>query len=207
MKLKQACEVFGMRALVLSACGLVGLSLGRAEGAILWDESSQGDLSNSQAAPTPFAFAPGVNSIIGTVGPGDSQDWITFSIPAGLQLSAVTPATYVSADSTAFNGIQGGSTFVGSPGVESSYLGYTHIGPGVVGANILPSMGAASGAQGFTPPLPAGDYTYLIQQLGAVTTYRLDFTAVPEPRAQALAAGLLAGGFFLWNRRARRSRG
>jgi hypothetical protein len=46
----------------------------------------------------------------------------------------------------------------------------------------------APGASGFTPPLAAGTYTFLIQQLGASTTYEFDFnaTATPEPASLCL---------------------
>jgi hypothetical protein len=42
----------------------------------------------------------------------------------------------------------------------------------------------AAGSQGFIPPLPSGNYTFLIQQTGsAQTSYEFDYvaTAVPEP--------------------------
>jgi hypothetical protein len=48
----------------------------------------------------------------------------------------------------------------------------------------------AAGASGFSDPLQAGTYTFLIQQLGATTNYQFDFdvTSVPEPATLGLAA-------------------
>src|SRR6185369_13107076 len=74
----------------------------------------------------------------------------------------------------------------------ASYLGYSHVGTEVtvgspppinlVGADLLPILGdrtLAVGAQGFTPPLPSGDYTFLIQQMGTGTAYQFDFVISP----------------------------
>src|SRR5262249_55119103 len=120
----------------------------RLQAAVLWNEGGNGDLSSNQAAPTPLAAAPGPNSVIGDVGDTDTQDWFVLTIPAGLQLSSVVLKSYESSDTQGFTGLQAGSSFVGSPFVASSYLGYAHFGtladngtdlpPNVVGINILP---------------------------------------------------------------------
>jgi hypothetical protein len=48
---------------------------------------------------------------------------------------------------------------------------------------------APTGGQGFSAPLGAGTYTYVIQQTGQnVNLYALDFEVVPEPTTLALAA-------------------
>ena len=86
----------------------------------------------------------------------------------------------------------------------SSYLGYAHYGTGatnpagapatnLVGDDLLAleaNSTVAAGASGFSDPLQAGTYTFLIQQLGATTNYQFDFdvTSVPEPAALGLAA-------------------
>src|SRR5688572_22758499 len=153
-----------------------GILIPSAKAEIFWDESTDGDLSNDQSAPSTFTLASGVNSVIGTVGgPSGSQDWLGLTVPAGLQLSSLTLSTYVSNDEVAFIGVQSGTAFVGSPSSAQSYLGYSHFGDGNVGVNILPVMGTAPGAQGFTPPLDSGSYVFLIQQLGSTTSYRFDY--------------------------------
>lgn len=169
----------------------------RAVPSVLWDESVNGNLSNNQSTPTPLTAALGTNSVIGTVGGADgTQDWLTLHVPAGMRLDSLVLAAYSSTDAQGFTGVQAGTSFVGSPFTAGSYLGYAHFGTGatngtlpptnLVGADLLPIMGSSStapGAQGFTPPLAAGDYTFLIQQLGAITTYQFDYdtSAVPTP--------------------------
>ena len=167
---------------------------------VLYDESVSGDLSNNQAAPTALVLGLGTNSIKGTVnGSTDSQDWITLHLPTGLSLNSLVLASYVSTDSQGFIGVQSGTSFVGSASSASSYLGYTHYGTGatngtlpptnLVGTNILPLMGdtsLAAGAQGFTPPLSSGDYTFVIQQLGSSTAYQFDFDTVSNVSLQSI---------------------
>ncbi|HEY1923350.1 MAG TPA: PEP-CTERM sorting domain-containing protein, partial [Tepidisphaeraceae bacterium] len=159
-----------------------------------------------------------VNSVIGTVGATDKQDWIALTIPAGFQLSSDVLESYSSTDAQGFSGVQAGSSFVGSVNNPASYLGYTHFGTGaangslpatnLVGVDLLPLMGdnvnISAGSTGFTPPLPSGTYTFLIQQLGATTSYQFDYgvTSVPEPTT----IGLIAGGALLaLRRRSRRA--
>jgi hypothetical protein len=184
-------------------------------GSVLWNQSVNGSLSTSQSAPTPLTASLGINSVIGTVGQtagvGNKENWLALTIPAGLELSSDVLESYVSTDAQGFTGFQDGSSFVGNPETTpSAYVGYTHFGTGatnganpptnLIGVDLLPLMANpadAVGAQGFTPPLPAGTYTFFIQQLGATTNYQFDYgvSAVPEPTSIGLigigAAGLL----------------
>lgn len=130
-----------------------------------------------------------------------------------MQLSTDVLAAYTSNDAQGFTGFQAGSSFVGNAETTpSAYLGYAHYGTGatnggvptnVVGDDLLALMAnptVAAGAQGFTDPLSAGTYTFLIQQLGAATSYQFDFgvTAVLEP---AVMNTLVAGLALLGRRR------
>jgi len=194
-----------MRRLHLLLC-VVALCASWSRATVIWNESINGDLSNNQAAPTPLTLASGTNSVVGTTAAGD-QDWLALTIPAGFQLSSDVLESYASTDSQGFTGVQAGSSFVGNPETTpSAYLGYAHFGTAasngalgttdLVGVNLLPIMGNtadASGSQGFTPPLGAGTYTFLIQQTGATTAYQFDFgvTSVPEPGSLCLV-GLAA---------------
>ena len=177
------------------AIGLAtALAVGHVEASIIWDEGVSGDLSGNQLVPSAFTLSLGTNSIIGTLrtsSSGDNQDWVALTIPGGLQLGAVVLASYSSADTTSFTGVGAGTNFPGSVGDPASYLGYTHFGtgPGNVGQDVLPSMGTAAGAQGFTPPLGSGTYTFLIQQTGtSPTAYQFDYVVIPEPSTLALVA-------------------
>lgn len=183
----------------------VGLSLLASSGfaATLWNESASGDLSDLQASPTALALSIGVNSIIGTVGGTNTKDFVALTVPAGDKLTSITLAAYSSTDAQGFTGVQAGSSFVGSTVSADSYLGYAHFGTGatngnlpptnLIGTDILPLMGnttLAQGAGGFTPPLGAGTYTFLIQQLGANTSYQFDYNVAqaPEPTTVSLWA-------------------
>ena len=182
-----------------------------------YNESINGDLSNNQAAPTPLTLSNGVNPVIGTTAAGD-QDWLPLTIPAGFVLSSDVLASYASTDSQGFTGVQAGSSFVGNPETTpSAYLGYAHYGTAasngaagtlnLVGDNLLPIMGNtadASGSQGFTPPLGAGTYTFLIQQTGATTNYEFDFGVSPVPEPGSLCLIGLAGAMTMRRRRAGR---
>ena len=180
--------------------------------AIIFDEVVSGDLSNNKAAPTALTLTPGLNSVIGTVNgfpPGtDPQDWVSFTIPTGFVMTSYVNARYVSADDQGFTGFQSGSSFSGDEFAAGSYAGYAHFGTeannpdgnpvssSTVGVNLLPLMADPSfapGATGFTPPLAAGTYTFLIQQGNPVTTgYQFDMTvrSVPEPGSSLCLFGM-----------------
>jgi hypothetical protein len=199
---------------VLASLLLLGATSSRA--AVIWNESG-GDLSGNRLAPSAFVLATGGNNLIGSVVGGD-LDYVTLTVPASMQLTGITLVSYASADARAFIGVQQGPTFTESPAAPNvaNILGYTHFGPGgaPAGTNILDDMATGAGAQGFVPPLPAGQYTFWIQQLGALTSYNFDFVVVPEPSTWLLA-GLGAMGALIFlrspqhpapRRRAKRSR-
>ena len=174
--------------------------------ATVYNEAVSGDLTDDKAAPTALTLTPGFNSVIGTVagfpefGGTDPQDWVSFTIPTGFVMTSYVNARFVSSDPQGFTGFQVGSSFPGDEFAAGSYAGYAHFGTGAtnpdgtpplstVGVNLLPLMANSSfapGTAGFTPPLGAGTYTFLIQQGDPSTTgYRFNMTVrpvqVPEP--------------------------
>jgi hypothetical protein len=183
--------------LALAACSQA------ARAADIWNESLHGDLSGNRLAPTTLGgLALGDNTLIGVVQGGD-LDYFTFSVPAGQTLSAIVLLQYTSADQRAFVGVQHGSVFTepAAGANVANLLGWTHIGPGGApqGTDILDNLGAGPGAQGFAGALPAGDYVFWVQQLGAETLYRLDFQTVPAPGS----VGLLLAAATMTRRRRR----
>ena len=182
--------------------------------AIIYNEAGSGDLSNDPAAPTPLTLTPGSNSVIGTVagfpefGGTDPQDWVSITIPTGFVMTSYVNAVYNSPDPQGFTGFQFGSSFSGDPFAALSYAGYAHFGTAAnnpdnnptssstVGVNLLPLMADpafAPGTTGFTPPLGAGTYTFLIQQGDPNTTgYQFDMNlrAVPEPGSSLCLLGM-----------------
>ena len=195
----------------VAVCALLAAAPAKA---IIFDEAVSGDLSNNQAAPTALTLTPGLNSVIGTVkgfDNGDGQDWVSFTIPTGFVMTSYINSKYVSTDDQGFTGFQFGSSFPGGAGsefLEGSYAGYAHFGfaatnpdgtppSTTVGVDLLPLMANpifAPGTTGFTPPLAAGTYTFLIQQGNPVlTSYQFDMNvrSVPEPGS---SLGLLGMG-------------
>jgi len=184
--------------------------------ATIVDEAVSGDLSNNQAAPTALTLTPGLNSVSGTVagfpqfGGTDPQDWVSFTIPTGFVMTSYVNSKYGSTDDQGFTGFQSGSSFSGDEFVAGSYAGYAHFGTAAqnpdgnptssstVGVNLLPLMADPSfapGTTGFTPPLGAGTYTFLIQQGDPSTTgYRFNMNlravSVPEPGSSLCLLGM-----------------
>jgi PEP-CTERM motif len=180
--------------------------------ATIYDEAVSGDLSNDKGAPTALTLTPGSNSVIGTVngfppGGSDPQDWVSFTIPTGFVMTSYVNSKYGSTDDQGFTGFQLGSAFSGDEFTAGSYAGYAHFGTGAtnplppsstVGVNLLPLMANPSfsvGATGFTRPLAAGTYTFLIQQGDPSTTsYQFDMNvrsvSVPEPGSSLCLLGM-----------------
>ena len=198
--------------LFAAVCALLGVAPVKA---IVYDEAGPGgDLSNDKAAPTALTLTPGLNSVIGTVNgfpPGtDPQDWVSFTIPTGFVMTSYVNSGYVSSDPQGFTGFQFGPSFMGDEFTAGNYAGYAHFGTAAqnpdgnptssstVGVNLLPLMADPSfapGTTGFTPPLGAGTYTFLIQQGDPSTTgYRFNMNVrsvqVPEPGSSLCLLGM-----------------
>jgi hypothetical protein len=190
------------------------LAAAPAKAGTIYKESVSGDLSDNKAAPTALVLKAGLNSISGTVagfpefGGTDPQDWVSITIPTGFVMTSYVNAKFVSGDGQGFTGFQSGSSFSGDEFVEGSYAGYAHFGTAAnnpdsnpvtsstVGLNLLPLMANPSfapGATGFTPPLGAGTYTFLIQQGDPVTTryqFNIALRSVPEAGSSLCLLGM-----------------
>lgn len=172
---------------------------------VIWNESVQGDLSNNRFEPTMLMVAPGSNQFFGLMnaaGPNGEvdRDYFTLTIPEGHQLSSITLDIYFSQDFAAFLGIQPGPVFPNDPDTvqPNDLLGWTLISTMEEGQNVLPIMG--SNGTGFTPPLPAGTYSFWAQQTGDRTEYALTFGVEPIPAPGALTL-ITAGSWLLLRRR------
>jgi hypothetical protein len=184
-----------------------------ATAATVWDEGFDGDLSTNAAAPTAVGFAPGSNIVTGTVTssgtPADTRDYLTFDVPAGyglfeLRLLQWDDVPGGGPGNTGFNAINAGSTsFVPGGGTIGSFLGSNHVDAFYVGLDMLADISApATGGTGFTVPLGAGTYSYVVQQTGTqIDAYSLNFRILPIPEPTTLALGCL--GIFALGRRRR----
>ncbi len=135
---------------------------------LLFDEANDGDIVDDRNNPQPLQFVVGENRVNGsTVSP--DLDYLTVNVPAGSELTAIELADFTSTDDQSFIAIQAGSVFTepNNGADPSNLLGYVHFGADMVGDDILTAMSVGEGAQGFTPPLEAGDYSFWIQETGA----------------------------------------
>jgi hypothetical protein len=190
-----------MRRIGLLAIVVLSAAAG-ARAQVIYNEFVQGDISDNRFAPTALVLSEGSNILLGFMagaqGPTVDLDYFSITIPAGLQLDQIILTEYFSQDPVAFLAIQPGPIFPNDPlTVEpGDLMGWTHLEVGQVGLDVLAIMGTQG--QGFTPPLPAGVYTFWAQQLGEPTDYTLDFVVTPAPGSAALLA---AGGVFVLRRR------
>jgi hypothetical protein len=147
-----------------------------------YDEKKSGDLSDDGFTPNVVKLKPGNNVIAGKYGAKNGvvdRDYFTIKIPAGQQLSAIIlePETKVGIN-VSFIGVQSGSQFTEPPvGADpGNLLGWTHYGTDDEGTDILPAIGQGGGAQGFTPPLGAGNYSFWVQETATCKCqYRFTF--------------------------------
>lgn len=169
--------------------------------AIVYDELMSGSLSSSGLSPTVISLSAGFNRILGTNRSGASavRDYVTFTVPVGLQLRAITLLD-TNIGLIGFLGIQAGNqlTLPPSTSTAAGLLGWWHYTPADKNKDLLPLMAVpANGSSGFTPPLSAGSYTLWIQDSSpGVFNYGFDLSlqAIPEP---ATWTSTLAGGILV----------
>jgi len=189
-------------------CGLSAALISTVASAASFSEPP--DLSNDPLDPTVIALDPGSNWISGAMGYSGNvldRDFFRIDVPQGYQLSAlvVGAATQVGGGGS-FLGVQAGRRLTVDPdrvSNASALLGWHLYGSADRGRDILPELGGGAGAIGFSGPLPAGSYTFWVQELSPPYPgdpyppfpFAFDFqiSPVPEPGTWLFAAfGLLA---------------
>ncbi len=142
-----------------------------------YSESTDGDLSNSRIDPTPFPLSVGANMLTATSGVEGDLEFVRADVPVNTRLASLVLQSYTSTSAAAFIGMRIG-TSIPEDATAGDLSGYTLFGTqlGNIGQDILPQMGTAFGATGFTPPLPAGSYFFWLHQPSSVaTTYQFNF--------------------------------
>ena len=187
-----------LRALAIAA---VALAPTPAKADSIYIESVNGDLSNDGLNPTLLVAGLGLNSITGTSvtpGPGATGrdfDYFTMTIPVGLELDSVVLSNYSGATLTFF-GMMAGTPFTilptdPFPSIPPRLLGWAHMTPDLIGSDLFPTMAGQTilaPVIGFTAPLPAGNYSFWIQEANADTAnYSLAFNVSPVPELSTLA--------------------
>ena len=188
----------GSARIALALLGCACTLTPQAFAAVSYDEGVSGDLSNSGLSPTVVSVGEGQNQVFGTTGRASGvvdRDYLSFTIPAGLQLTSLVVLPGTTAANLSFLGMESGSqvTLPSNAASAAGLLGWTHYSPS--SGNVLPDMGIpAAGSTGFTPPLPAGTYSFWVQELSTGTyNYGFDFglEAVPNQRVPDAGPGLL----------------
>ncbi len=177
-----------------------------ANAGVLWNETVQGDLSNDWLAPTIgtlVASEDGENILSGTSGDdgtGVDRDYITVTIPAGAELTAIILQDYFSPDFNMFMGVVAGTTVVNpDDATDQSVLGYTLFGPSDLGNDLMEELAVPRyPGGGFIAPVGPGTYTFWIQQTGEPTIYQMNFVVVPGPGTVGVA------GFMMFSMARRR---
>ncbi len=145
------------------------------------------DLSDDRLNPTVVSFSENLDTVSNCVqGNPSDVDYFTFNVPVNSELSELKLKNYEfeGTNNQSFIGIQAGTTFTEpASGTDvGNLLGGLVFGAGNLGTDILPAMGTLNGSQGFTTPLPAGDYTLWLNQTGpsACATFQFVFTTNNE---------------------------
>lgn len=160
--------------------------------AAIYDESVDGDLASVAGGPTMFDVGVGTNSVFGTIGDTDFEDFVGFTIGAGEQLTAITLTSFVTANGNTSTGFrlytdQGGGWFQASSG---------SMVPGDVGTNFLDVWNLSD--VGGSAPLGPGNYGVVLAEFTAGQTYSFDIVVTPAPGSLAI---LGLGGLAVTRRR------
>ena len=200
-------------AVAVLTCGVAACS----SAATITDESVVGDFSNSGAANTitKVNFTAGSNQILGATGRNSAgavdRDYLTFTVPTGLGLTAITPLPGTQSAGPlglSFIGLEAGNQLTLAPtaATAAGLLGWAHYSTSDIGVNILNTMATPNtGSSGFSVPLGPGDYAVWIQELSSGSLhYGFDFALgqVPEPGTWLLlVSGITLFGAALRSRR------
>ncbi|MFG0313094.1 MAG: PEP-CTERM sorting domain-containing protein [Phycisphaerales bacterium] len=146
----------------------------------IYDESIDGDLASVDAGPTIFNLSVGTNTVIGTVGDTDFEDFVGFNIAAGQELTAITLTSFVTAGGNTSTGFrlytdQGGGWFQASSG---------SMVPGDVGTNFLNVWDLSD--VGGSAPLGPGNYGVVLAEFTAGQSYSFDIVVTPTPGSLAI---------------------
>ncbi|MEM9218707.1 MAG: PPC domain-containing protein [Cyanobacteria bacterium P01_F01_bin.150] len=165
-----------------------------------YDEATDGEISGDPADPLDFALAEGTTRLSATTGGGE-QEYVTVTVPEGLQLDSLVLESYSAGGDVAFIGVQEGEAFtepLDNSADTGNLLGYALFGGSEVDTNILDNIGGGDGAIGFGGPLASGTYTFALQQLGTGSDYTLAFNvAAAAPVSDALQVSLYTGPNYL----------
>lgn len=153
----------------------------------VYDEGTDGDLSNDFMNPTLISFdmVEGRSEVTSSqLGMPRDVDYFTFTVPDGYVLTDIFVREHQVDDpaNKSFIGIQRGSSFTkdANSTMASDLLGGTVFGAEDEEFSILNRMGFLEGAEGYTSILTEGTYTIWLNQTGGFSSQRLDLFIEPE---------------------------
>lgn len=203
---------------ILCLLAALALPFGTAQ-AVTWNETLNGDLSGDGSSPTLLGtLDPGVNTISGTMGslggtgPLDADIW-NFTIAPGYALTGINLTGYSAQSGSTTNDsfmaiATGGSINTSDPSnhLSNALWGYATDGFGNTYNDLLALLdgGPEFGGIGFDGPLPAGNYTFWIQEGADQISYTIDFVTTPTAPVPEPGSALLLGVAGLWVLRRRR---
>ena len=156
-----------------------------------YSEGMQGDLSDDRLAPTVWVLENGANALSADFGNGD-LDYFAIHIAPGyaLQSLILEPST-VTGSGLSFAAFEAGPVMTVSPVTAPTGLnGWTHFSSAQFGTDILDNFATGWGTLGFSMPLPAGVYTFWVQEIESGEGLRYDFTFNVAPVVVPLPAGV-----------------
>lgn len=166
---------------------------------IVYDEAVDGELSGDPNAPTFIDFTGGSNTVIFTTdGEGDDRDIFTFNVASGFELTGIVLDLFDTDNefNLGFMGFSAGDVLDADPinPNPSGLLGYALPSEADSGTDFFDLMGLASGAQGYSGPLGAGDYTFWAQETSpSADDWIISFIITPVPGPGVLAMAAVAG--------------
>jgi hypothetical protein len=189
------------RTILLGASGAFFSVIVPSFGAVIHNESINGDLSGILTSPTVLALTPGANTIIAQMGNngnsgatnGSDADYFTVTIGPGTSLTSITLDSYTFSP--------------GNPGVSfAAYVtsaAFSGQGSGNINGSAFINASSGNILDDFTgsaTPLGQGVYSFWFQETSANTVnYQVTLNVIPEPSTTLL--GLTGLGLLLASRR------
>jgi hypothetical protein len=190
-----------MKSIHLFLCCIGLMTVSEAGAALVYLESSSGELSGAGGMPTALSFSLGNNTVSGMMGRSTSvdADIFQFTVASGESITSMFLSQYTPAGSAAsgsFFAIASGSSINTGDGSAHAANNLVSASSGeFLSSSVLLGSKFSGGASTLTNPIGPGTYTVWFQETATTVNYTLNFVLVPEPSSALLAfcsLGLLA---------------
>ena len=195
--MKKRILLFGLLSLLSGSVPLTATT-------VFYDEAIDGDLSGDWQNPTSLVLDSGSLTINASLsGLTRDRDIFTISVLPGVTLTEVNILSYVDprtptipTANISFLGLQPGSQLSQDPTIlldpvspMADPINFVLFGQGNIGASfpLINSLVVGAPLRGLNP-LPAGDYTFILNETGDPAEFSIEFVGVPEPSSVILLA-------------------